>query len=853
MGNKVLSINVIADNSNNFLKSNEAVIQAFRNDEKVHFNYYNNPDLSEYERFRKLVDSAEAEFVCFVGENTLLDEETIKSLIGVLEKENADVVCLKIKLEKYPREKSEIRMVDLTNKAPCYLPRYIFRTNFIDSIEVFSAEEDYYKEKLFLETARFETLPLLDIYIDYNDKEYLECNLGKYAKSFDKKWYIPEIENLLLPYLKNEPRLKNQQALALYYIWRKYRNNRGNYNKNILNEVELSKFKQLVTDALRLIDDEIFFDKYVVEKLTLAHCLKFYNKKKNGESELSLQYINDKAYFCIDNILLPDNGLAIIVEAINETEGSLIIDFSVENCFREERSKAYEIVVRENNTLLKPKRTNVYSRKKEFGETVFETETFSISIPTDIEHKTDIKFIVCFSNGEAELPIRYSNTASRLSDIKASYFNFSTVTIQNLENGIEIVPRRLYRSIVRELKFRRSIARADIDKKIKVRLFALRSCYFLTAKKHARKKIWVSFDKLYKGGDNGQVLFEYVNNNISSKNMYYIINRNAKEYIKLSEKYGRKVLAYKSFWQRLITMTADVIFATHMGAFRYCGFDKNFELYLRDLLKAKVVCIQHGLTIQNMPQYQNRLKDNTRLYCCAAQKEIDNLMQPEYGYNRKELLLTGLARFDNLTNDDCRQILIAPTWRRDVVISGNEVGNARDYNPRFRETEYYNVYNSLINNAELCQTARAYGYKVVFLLHPTLGMQIKDFEKNEMLDIISGTAGVSYETYLKQSSLMITDYSGIQFDFAYMRKPIVYYHPESLPPQYDDSDFIYERDGFGPIITKQKELIDEICRSMKRNCTIEDKYKERADRFFAYSDCNSCERITEAVVAEYGE
>ena len=99
---------------------------------------------------------------------------------------------------------------------------------------------------------------------------------------------------------------------------------------------------------------------------------------------------------------------------------------------------------------------------------------------------------------------------------------------------------------------------------------------------------------------------------------------------------------------------------------------------------------------------------------------------------------------------------------------------------------------------------------------------------------------------------MVTDYSGVQYDFAYMRKPILYFHPEELPPHYDSS-LDYEKDGFGPIIKKENELVKELCIKMDNNCANDIKYINRANNFFEYDDYNNCERIIKAVDEYLGE
>ena len=90
---------------------------------------------------------------------------------------------------------------------------------------------------------------------------------------------------------------------------------------------------------------------------------------------------------------------------------------------------------------------------------------------------------------------------------------------------------------------------------------------------------------------------------------------------------------------------------------------------------------------------------------------------------------------------------------------------------------------------------------------------------------------------------MVTDYSGVQFDFAYMRKPIVYYHPTQLPPHYEDGGFFYDTMGFGEIEACEDTLVDTLCEYMEQNCVMKDSYRKRADDFFAYSDQESCKRI----------
>ena len=80
-----------------------------------------------------------------------------------------------------------------------------------------------------------------------------------------------------------------------------------------------------------------------------------------------------------------------------------------------------------------------------------------------------------------------------------------------------------------------------------------------------------------------------------------------------------------------------------------------------------------------------------------------------------------------------------------------------------------------------------------------------------------------------------------------MRKPIVYFHPEELPPHYNNGSIDYEKDGFGPITKNIDSLVEELCNLMKNECKNTKEYIKRANKFFTYDDHNNSKRIIEEV------
>jgi CDP-glycerol glycerophosphotransferase (TagB/SpsB family) len=372
----------------------------------------------------------------------------------------------------------------------------------------------------------------------------------------------------------------------------------------------------------------------------------------------------------------------------------------------------------------------------------------------------------------------------------------------------------------------------------------LRIAYFLCKPFMTKKPIWMYIDKIYKGGDSSEYLYKYAVSKNDNINHYYLIDKNSTDYKRLRSE-GYKPVVRNSFKHRLLFLYADMMVISNSTVFAFNGYDLKRSSYIRDLPHFHVCCVQHGMSVQKIAIAQNRLRDNTRLYFCASKYEIENLSRPIYGYEGYDALkLTGVPRYDGLKDRSDKQIMISPTWRMQAAMPvKTSESEQRDYNPLFKDSPYYKVFNSLINDPRLIGAAKEYGYKIKYVLHPIVSSQVDDFDKNEYVDIVPAVGDMSYEDMFCESSLMVTDFSGIQFDFAYMRKPLVYLHHKDIPQHYEEGTFHYDTMAFGEICHDNDELIDTLIDYMKNGCKMKDEYVKRADDFFYYRDHNNCERI----------
>ena len=481
-----------------------------------------------------------------------------------------------------------------------------------------------------------------------------------------------------------------------------------------------------------------------------------------------------------------------------------------------------------------------------FGQNMYKLFTFALDIPIErLQEKNSLHFLIRDNGKETRLPIVTGRYVSRINNkVPGSYWCFDHYMVKLSGGGRQkVISIEKTGTGARILQEMRVLKHLFTGKKKNLEAGKMRVLYWLTHPYYKNKNIWITFDKLYKGGDCGEYFYKYMCNR-KDTDVYpvYLINEEAKDRERLVQE-GYHPVTRGSLKQKLLFLNAKMIFGTHVPIPAFNSFQDEMLYSLQDRLQAVTTCIQHGLTVQNLAFDAYRGYNNNKRYYCASKYEIQNLSQPEYTYEASQLKLTGIPRYDGLVNRDQKQILITPTWRNYIAMP-SVMGHTRPYNPDFKHTDYFKIYNQLIHDKKLVETAKRTGYQLIFLLHPITSAQIDDYGEVENVKLLQATS-INYEKILCESSLMVTDYSGVQFDFAYMRKPVVYYHPPKLPPHYVEGGFFYDIQGFGEICTEHQQLVDVICDYMEHGCRLKEFYRERQDDFFAFSDHDSCKRIFE--------
>ncbi|EIG8826238.1 CDP-glycerol glycerophosphotransferase family protein [Campylobacter coli] len=356
-------------------------------------------------------------------------------------------------------------------------------------------------------------------------------------------------------------------------------------------------------------------------------------------------------------------------------------------------------------------------------------------------------------------------------------------------------------------------------------------------KRLPKSNIWLLMDRDYEADDNAEHLYRYIMQNHPEREIVFALRKESLDWERL-EKEGFNLVEFGSFEFERIIKKASKVISSHA--------DEYLMRYITS--RQQFIFLQHGVTQNDISKWLNNRKIN--LFFVSAQMEFDSIVKnyTRYKFGQKEVVLTGFARHDALLKNNktnTKQILIMPTWRH--YLSGLMIGNSgiRELKDDFKESEYFQKWNLLLDSNTLQKLCEKYSYTIVFNPHPNIIPYLKDFNIPSYVKITNQSE--SLQKLFCNSSLMITDYSSVAFEMAYLNKPVLYY-------QFDQEDFFsshtlqkgyfdYRKNGFGPVVEKEENLLKELENLLQDNCRVFGVYKDNIDSTFAFKDGKCCERI----------
>ncbi|EFO8818784.1 capsular biosynthesis protein, partial [Campylobacter coli] len=359
-------------------------------------------------------------------------------------------------------------------------------------------------------------------------------------------------------------------------------------------------------------------------------------------------------------------------------------------------------------------------------------------------------------------------------------------------------------------------------------------------KRLPKSNIWLLMDRDYEADDNAEHLYRYIMQNHPEQEIVFALRKESLDWERL-EKEGFNLVEFGSLEFERIIKKASKVISSHADGYltRYITSKQQF------------IFIQHGVIPNDLSKWLNSKKID--LFVTSTKAEYKSIANDynRYKFGKKEVVLTGLARHDALLkNNQCnaRQIIIMPTWRANIV--GVALGSSkRGLQSDFTQSEYFQKWNLLLNSNILQKLCEKYDYTIVFNPHPNIIPYLKDFNIPSYVKIANHNE--SLQELFCNSSLMITDYSSVAFEMAYLNKPVIYY-------QFDHEEFFnshtlqkgyfdYKKDGFGPVVEDEESLLKELENLLQNDCNPFGIYKDNIDSTFAFKDGKCCERIYKVI------
>ena len=208
----------------------------------------------------------------------------------------------------------------------------------------------------------------------------------------------------------------------------------------------------------------------------------------------------------------------------------------------------------------------------------------------------------------------------------------------------------------------------------------------------------------------------------------------------------------------------------------------------------------------------------------------------EKGYPRNDFLY-------NYTEDDVRKI-------KEKIIKNETNKKIILYAPTYRADQHESgigyVYKEEINFDKLKKELEK-DFIILFRAHYFVANKF-DFEKYKgFVYNVSDIDDVN-ELYII-SDMLITDYSSVFFDYANLKRPMIFYMYD-LEYYRDESNGFYfnvEEELPGKIVKTEDELIKEVI-NISNNFRYDEKYKKFNEKYNYLDDGNATKRVVEGVI-----
>lgn len=367
-------------------------------------------------------------------------------------------------------------------------------------------------------------------------------------------------------------------------------------------------------------------------------------------------------------------------------------------------------------------------------------------------------------------------------------------------------------------------------------------------------RAWLLMDRQDEADDNAEHLYQYLMDSGMPVNAWYVLDQNSNDWPRLAAK-GFRLIAFDSIEHAVALLYAEHVISSHTNTKIPSLF---FGTHFRERPPFSFTFLGHGVITNDISSYLN--SNPIDRIICATPDEADFISKDynNFDYCEREVTVTGLPRHDRLLELGAKtptHILVMPTWRKSFWRDSSHQEPSQLDHGQFQRTTYFQTWRQFLSDPLLTACAAKHDYKIVFFPHPEMkeyayhfsiaGVNVVDHRTQSLQEILAGAI------------LLVTDYSSVAFDMAYIGRPTVYY-------TYDEYDF-YEgghmlskgyfdigAHGFGPACKDHQSAVAATIYLIEHAGKPEPHHRERMERFFPLRDQKCSERVFQAILKSQG-
>ncbi len=608
----------------------------------------------------------------------------------------------------------------------------------------------------------------------------------------------------------------------------------------VLTEEEKRQYIQLIREALQYINEDVF---QTFVGLQAEHKLLAW-KLKHGKDIPTYFQPNSLKLLLGENSAVSLEDCLCRLEFFSLTSQTLTIEGFYSQVYNLEHLPELSFYVNGQKypCRIKPEVEEIYG----LDQLILKRVSFLCEVPLR-QSAMECYLTVCFDGVEAKLTNVQGGPFFPISDkLENSYYAANGLMLRwKAANTLELracTGGLRHRQEVRLLK---ELWRKNEEGYRKAIVARTAARMFLKCK---RKPLWLISDRATKADDNGKAFFQFMQDK-PEIDCRFVINKDCADFERMA-KVG-KVVDRRSLHNKVLALACDAVISSQMEVEVYNPFNGHDDPYHDLYMKRKVIFLQHGIIQNDLSGWLKRSNKNLSGFVVSAKPEYSSIVHGQYGYPEKNIWLTGMPRYDLLEDHQEKIVYIVPTWRRYLMDSFDEAQGVWRLGGKFTHSRYLAYYHQLLTDERLMAAAKKYGYRIAFFPHPNLQPFENLFVHGDGVSVVSPNS--SYREIYQKGSLLVTDYSSVVFDFAYMNKPVLY-------TQFDKEEFFsgghvctagyfdYERDGFGEVEYDLTSTVDRMIEYMANGCQMKPEYRRRVDEFFAYHDRSNCQRVYEKVM-----